>query len=92
MIIKPVVTEKSMQDVAKGKFTFIVDEQVSKTQIKFEIKKLFKVNPVKITTSILKGRSLKSGKKGTIKALKNTKKAVIQLKKGEKIGLFEGEK
>ncbi len=92
LIIKPIITEKSMKDVSKNKFTFIVTKTASKSALKKEIKDTFNVNPISISTSILKGRTIRSGAKRTLKNLSDVKKAIVELKKGEKIDLFEGEK
>ena len=92
VIIKPIITEESMKNAGKNKFSFLVTLDATKNQIKNEIKGLFKVNPISISTSILKGKTMRSGSKRTLKSIKNIKRALVELKKGEKIDLFEGEK
>jgi large subunit ribosomal protein L23 len=89
VIIGPLITEKSMMDAGKGKFTFRVAKSAGKNDIKKEVETNFKVSVTHISTSILKGKSLRTGRKRAEKALPATKKAVVTLKKGEKIGLFE---
>lgn len=89
VIISPLITEKSMIDAGAGKFTFKVFKNANKTEIKKEIEKNFDVHVTHISTSILKGKSTRVGLKRTEKPLSNTKKAIVTLKKGEKIGLFE---
>jgi large subunit ribosomal protein L23 len=89
VLLGPVITEKSMSEASKGRFTF----HVAKTSTKYEIKKVieerFKVNVTKITTVLIKGRSARSGTR-RIERIKNPfKKAVVTLKAGEKIGIFD---
>lgn len=89
VIISPLITEKSMIDAGNGKFTFRVAKIANKKEIKKEVEKNFKVNVVHISTSILKGKTMRTGVRRTEKSITDTKKAVVTLKKGEKIGLFE---
>ena len=89
IIISPLITEKSMMDAGNGKYTFRVHLLASKEDVKRAIEKKFKVHVTNISTSILKGRSTKVGARRTQKDLSNLKKAVVTLKQGEKIGMFE---
>ncbi len=89
VIISPLITEKSMIDAGVGKFTFRVQKYANKNEIKKEIEKNFSVNVVHISTNILKGKSMRTGTRRMEKTISDTKKAVVTLKKGEKIGLFE---
>lgn len=89
VILKPLITEKSMKDVKSGKFTFAVDKSADKRTIKREIEKKFNVNIVSISTNITKGRKKRFGLKRTEKSLPAVKKAVVTLKVGEKIDLFD---
>ena len=89
IIISPLITEKSMADAANGKFTFKVAKDSNKNEIKKEIEKKFNVNIVGISTNILKGKSVRVGAKRSEKKLSPWKKAIVTVKKGEKIGLFE---
>lgn len=89
IIISPLITEKSMVDASAGKFTFRVTKSANKNQIKEEIEKRFKVNVVHISTNILKGKKIRVGARRAEKSVSNTKKAIVTVKKGEKIGLFE---
>lgn len=89
VIISPLITEKSMQDAAVGKFTFKVTESSNKKDIKKAVEKNFNVNVVHISTSILKGKKIRVGTRRAEKSLSDSKKAVVTVKKGQKIGLFE---
>lgn len=88
-IISPVITEKSMKNAEVSKFTFRVLKSANKTEIKKEVEKQFNVHVVGISTSILKGKSVRAGSRRAEKKLESSKKAVVTLRSGEKIGLFE---
>lgn len=89
VLISPLITEKSMIDAGNGKFSFRVHKWANKTEIKKEIEKNFSVHVVHVTTSIQKGGTMRSGIRRTEKDLSASKKAIVTLKKGEKIGMFE---
>jgi Ribosomal protein L23 len=88
IIIKPVVTEKSMNLLADNKYTFVVDKKSNKTEIKNAIEDIFSVKVEKVSTMIIKGKPKRMGKfEGRTS---DRKKAVVSLKPGQKIKLFEG--
>lgn len=89
VIISPIISEKSMIDAVNGRYAFRVARFASKIDIKIAIEKRFSVSVTNISTSVLKGRSVKVGAKRTEKKLTATKKAIVTVKKGDKIGLFE---
>lgn len=89
VIISPLITEKSMSAASAGKYSFVVDKRSNKNEIKSAIEKNFNVSVTGISTSITKGRTARSGQRRIEKKLPDFKKAIVTLKKGEKIGLFE---
>lgn len=89
IIIKPVITEKSMQDAAGGKFTFAVAKKANKESIKKVIAEKFKVHVVAVWTSLIKGRQKRVGKRRTEITESSWKKTIVQVAKGEKIELFD---
>lgn len=91
VIIKPLVTEKSMKDVGAGIYTFAVARKATKTQIKKALKDTFNVTVASISTSIVKGKKKKVGVRRKEVTDTILKKAIIMLKKGERISLFEPE-
>lgn len=89
IIIKPLVTEKTMQSSGPAKYTFMVDGASTKTEIKKAIKDAFQVHVVSISTTKIKGKRKKIGKRRVEAIEQATKKAIIRLKKGEKITFLE---
>ncbi len=77
------ITEKSSLAADKGRYTFNVAPRANKNEIKKAIKLLYKVSPIKVT--IIKITSKKVVRKGKIGIKSSGKKAVVHLKKGDKI-------
>ena len=80
-IIKaPLVTEKVRSEQANGKYTFLVSEKATKTEIKEAIEKIFKVKVESISTTNIK---VKEKRVGRYTGLTNRgKKAVVKLRDG----------
>jgi len=87
---KAVITEKSFKEAAAGKFTFIVDKKSTKEEVAACLEELFGVHVEHVDAAIFKGK-IKRTKKGSGKR-SDFKKAIVTLRKGEKIDLFEIEK
>ncbi|MCL5781155.1 MAG: 50S ribosomal protein L23 [Bacillota bacterium] len=88
ILIKPVVTEKSTGLLAENKYTFIVDLNANKTEIKKAVEDIFKVKVEKVNTMRVKGK-LKRVRQFTGRT-PDRKKAIVTLKEGDKIEIFEG--
>jgi len=88
ILIKPLLTEKTISLAESGTFTFVVNQNASKTQIKSAIKSQFSVDPISINTSKLKKRQTQSRKTGHYQKIKGSKKAYIALKPKQTIELF----
>jgi len=90
IIKRAIVSEKSIQDASKRKFTFEVLPLSTKEMIKKAVEKQFGVNVLSISTTMIKGRTIRTGKKRIIIPLPKLKKATVLLKEGQSIALFEG--
>lgn len=89
VIIKPLITEKSLKDARSGKFTFQVAKNAQKGAIKNAIQDAFKVNVIDVATMYVKGRTMRIGARRNEVKLSSWKKAVATLKAGEKIDMFD---
>lgn len=79
------ITEKSAIGAEKGIYTFNVDRSANKSEIKKAIKMLYNVQPMKVNiVQITEKAVLRRGIEGT---KQGGKKAVVYLKKGDKIAL-----
>ncbi len=90
VILKPVITEKSMQGMEAKKYTFLVHPEANKTQIKEAVEKMFAGTKVKtVNTMNQDGKTKRRGK--TSGKTARTKKAIVQLTTESKdIEIFEG--
>ena len=87
VLIKPIISEKTMGDVAFGKYTFKVAINSNKPEIAKAVKELYKVEPEKV--HIIKVRAIERILRGKKAKTGSYKKAIITLKKGQKIADFD---
>ncbi len=92
IIIKPIITERSSEDVANGKYTFEVDKKATKTEVRQAVEKLFNVRVVKVNTQNVTGKTKRVNRH--IGKRPDWKKAVvtIDLDPQETVYLTEGGK
>jgi large subunit ribosomal protein L23 len=84
IIKKPRITEKSgIQAEALGVYTFEVTDNANKKNIAKAVKELYKVTPVKINITNLPAKKVFS--RGKVGRKSGVKKAIVYLKKGDKI-------
>ena len=90
VILKPVITEKSMDLMADKKYTFLVHTDATKNQIKEAVEIMFEGTKVKsVNTMNLEGKNKRRGM--TFGKTAKTKKAIVQLTEDSKdIEIFEG--
>ena len=90
VILKPVITEKSMAAMGEKKYTFLVHPEANKTMIKEAFEKMFEGAKVKtVNTMNLDGKTKRRGM--TFGKTAKTKKAVVTLTEDSKdIEIFEG--
>ena len=87
VLLKPVITEKATIISEQNKYVFKVATKANKDQIKQAIKTIYKVEPTKVNIVIVRGKERRL-RLGT--GFSNTwKKAIVTLKDGDKIDLFE---
>ena len=89
LIVKPIITEKSMKEAAAKRYTFEVDLRANKTQIKKAVEKEFGVKVTRVRTAIVPGRKYRHAKKMRLGHKPDWKKAVVSIKPDQKIDLFE---
>ena len=90
VILKPVITEKSMAGMGDKKYTFLVHTQANKSQIKEAVEKMIEGTKVaKVNTMNLDGKKKRRGM--VVGKTAKTKKAIVQLTEDSKdIELFTG--
>jgi len=88
VLVKPLVTEKASSLSAAGKYLFVVNPKMNKVEIKKAVRAIYKVEPIKINIANFSGKSVRYGR--TAGKTKDWKKAVVTLKPGDKIEIYEG--
>ena len=77
IILSPIITEKTSEQIALGRYTFKVDKKSNKYQIARAVEELFKVKVLSVNTINMEGKLKKQGKTQGRKA--NWKKAIVQI-------------
>ena len=88
IIIKPVISEKTVSMMEQGKYTFRVAKGSNKFEIKNAVQDIFKVNVVNVATMNVRGKVKRMGRSEGKTA--SWKKAIVTLKEGQQIEVFEG--
>lgn len=89
IIIKPIITERSMDDMAFKKYTFEVDKTANKSEIKKAVERIFGVKVEKVNTMNMTGKKVRRGL--SVGKRKDWKKAIVTLTADSKeIEFFEG--
>ncbi|MBR1742552.1 MAG: 50S ribosomal protein L23 [Lachnospiraceae bacterium] len=90
IILKPLITEKSMTAMEEKKYTFVVHPEATKEQIKDAVEKMFEGTKVaKVNTMNRSGKTRRRGR--TVGKTARTKKAIVKLTEDSKeIEIFEG--
>ena len=89
VILKPVISEKTTELMGINKYVFRVSMKANKLMVTRAVKELFGVQPEKVNVMTVRGKDrrlrFRTGKRSA------WKKAIITLKPGEKIELFEAQ-
>ncbi len=89
VVKRPLITEKSERGrEAAQQYAFEVHRDATKIQVKGAVEKLFGVHVTAVRTSIARGKNKRVGR--NLGRRPNWKKAIVTLKQGETISLFEG--
>lgn len=77
IIIAPIVTEKSSDGIAEGKYTFKVNKKATKIDIKNAVEKLFEVKVLNVNTVTVKGKEKRVGR--NVGKTSDWKKAIVTI-------------
>jgi large subunit ribosomal protein L23 len=89
IILRPVVSEKSYGLLDSGVYTFVVDPDASKIQIREAVEEIFNVRVAKVNTLNRKGKRKRNRRQFTFGKRADTKRAIVTLAPGARIDLFE---
>ena len=95
IVLRPVISEKSIDESNRGKYTFAVHPDANKIQIKAAIEELYKQEKVTVVSVNVLTRKAKEKTRGTRRGrivghTSSWRKAVVTLAPGQKITFFEG--
>jgi len=88
ILLAPVVSEKSYSLISDRKYTFRVHEDAHKTQIRQAVEQLFEVHVTAVNVSKVQSKPKRRGL--TRGRRPGWKKAIVQVREGETIPIFEG--
>ena len=89
VILKPVISERSMDDAAKKKYTFKVAVNANKTEVKHALEEIFGVEVKQVNIINVQGKMKRMGK--NIGRTSASKKAIVTLtEKSKEIEFFQG--
>jgi large subunit ribosomal protein L23 len=87
VLTKPVISEKGFAAQEADKYIFHVAKKANKDLIKKEVERLFKVTVMAVNIICIPGKEKRVGKK--VGRRRDIKKAVVTIKKGQKIEEFK---
>ena len=88
VLIRPIITEKTTLLMQENKYTFQVPLTANKVEIRKAVESIFNVKVEKVATIRVLGKTKRMGR--TMGKRSDHKKAIVTLKAGESIELFEG--
>ena len=88
IILKPIITEDSMERLPEGKYTFEVAKDANKIEIAKAIEEIFDVKVAKVNTISVKGKEKRMGRFTGFRP--DWKKAIVTLEGDKTIEFFDG--
>ena len=88
ILVRPLITERTTQLMAEGKYVFVVAKAANKIEIAKAVSEVFKVKVAKVNTVNVLGKKKRMGR--TQGKRPDYKKAIVKLAPGETIEFFEG--
>jgi len=89
VIIAPVVSEKSYEQLEQNVYVFKVHTSASKPEIRRAIESIFDVTVTKVNTLNRKGKVRRNRRSNTVGKRADTKRAIVTLVEGDSIKIFE---
>jgi large subunit ribosomal protein L23 len=86
---RPVISEKSYRLMNDNVYVFVVDRNANKLDVRQAVEQAFGVRVEKVNTMNRKGKATRNRRTNTTGKRPDTKRAVVTLRAGDKIDLFE---
>ena len=90
VILRPVVSEKSYALLDHNVYTFVVSPKANKIEIRQAVESIFRVRVEAVRTLNRQGKRKRSRRQATFGKRPDTKRAMVTLRSGDSIPLFEG--
>ena len=92
VIIRPVMTEKSMREAKEKKYCFLVHPKATKPMIAKAVNSLFSVHVMHVRTMTRRGKTRRIGRRRLPIQMPTTKRAIVEIRKDQTISLFDMQK
>lgn len=91
ILLRPIISEKTMDESQRGKYTFAVRSEATKIQIEAAVEEVFKVKVTAVNVLTTKSKEKRGGMRRSRVAGRTTpiRKAIVTLAPGQKIEFFE---
>jgi len=89
VLIRPVVSEKSTTLMENHTYVFVVDPRATKIDVRNAVEQAFNVKVTNVNTLNRKGKSTRNRRTGVVGSRHDTKRAIVTLREGDSINLFE---
>ncbi|MGH9091614.1 MAG: 50S ribosomal protein L23 [Acidimicrobiales bacterium] len=86
---RPVISEKSYSLMNRNVYVFVVDPRATKVDVRHAVEQAFGVHVEKVNTMNRKGKATRNRRRNTVGHRADTKRALVTLRAGDKIDLFE---
>ena len=89
VLLRPVVSEKSYALMEDGTYVFVVAPDATRLEVRDAVEQVFGVHVTKVNTLNRKGKRRRNRRRNTFGHQASTKRALVTLRPGERIDLFE---
>ena len=89
ILIRPVVSEKTYALMDNHTYVFVVDPAATKIDVRNAVEQAFNVKVINVNTLNRKGKSTRNRRTGVTGTRAGSKRAIVTLKPGDSINLFE---
>lgn len=89
ILIRPVISEKTYAQMDAGTYVFVVDPRATKIDVRNAVEQAFNVRVTNVNTLNRKGKNTRNRRTGVTGTKPGTKRAIVTLRAGDTINLFE---
>jgi len=88
ILVRPIISEKNTMLNERGQYVFEVSKRANKIMIRRAVEELFGVNVTSVNVMNVAGKRRRTGR--TMGVTRSWKKAIVSLREGQRIELFQG--